>query len=96
MKIDITGIAKFFHLIHVTSDAKELAVGAILNEYKKEEAWFINDKIEETKKVIQEFPKLKPILKMSPRWPEEEYKLSLMPYFSTLTEIQQYVRKQLE
>ncbi len=105
-KIDITGIAKFFHSIHITADAKELAVGAILNEFKpdfakatpgkKEEAWFINDKIEETKKVIQEFPKLKPILKKSPRFSEEEYKSSLMPYFSTLTEIQQYVEQQIK
>lgn len=97
MKIDITGIAKFFHSIHITSDAKELAVDKILAEFKNEEdIWFINDKVEETKKVIEHFPHLKPILKMSPKFLEEEYKLSLMPYFSTLTDIQQYVEQQIK
>src|SRR5690349_18709868 len=91
-KIDITGIAKFFDLVHITADSKELALNAILNDFKNEEnIWFINDKVEETKKVIECFPELKPILKMSPRFTEEEYRLSLMPYFSTLTEIQNYV-----
>ena len=96
-KINITGITKFFDSIHITTDAKELALDAILEEFKNEEnIWFINDKIEETKKVVERFPHLKPILKMSPRWPEEEYRLSLMPYFSTLTDIQQYVQQQIK
>jgi len=97
IKIDITGIDKFFDAVHITADAKELAMSKILEEFKNEEnIWFINDKIEETKKVMRDFPGLKPILKMSPRWPEEEYKLSLMPYFSTLTDIQQYVEQQIK
>ncbi|TSC83787.1 MAG: Uncharacterized protein G01um101413_927 [Parcubacteria group bacterium Gr01-1014_13] len=97
MKIDITGIAKFFHSIHITAEDKELSVSKILNDFTAEkDIWFINDKIEETKKIIQHFPSLKPILKMSPRWPEEEYKLSLMPYFSSLIEIQQYVKQQIK
>ena len=97
MKIDITGIARFFNSIHITVVAKEEAMSKILEEFKNEEnIWFINDKIEETKKVIQLFPQLKPILKISPKFSEEEYKLSLMPYFSTLTDIQQYVEQQIK
>lgn len=96
-KIDITGVDKFFDLVSITQDAKEKAMAKILNDFKTEkDVWFINDKIEETKKMIQMFPHLKPILKMSPRWPEEEYKQSLMPYFSTLTLIQEYVQEQVK
>ena len=96
-KIDITGIGRFFDLVCITADAKEEAVGKILNDFKmKKDIWFINDKIEETKKVIQEFPHLKPILKMSPKFSVEEYESSLMPYFSTLTLIQQYVEQQVK
>ncbi len=96
-KIDITGIGRFFDLIHITADAKEEAVRKILNDFKtKKDIWFINDKIEETKKVIKFFPHLKPILKMSPKFSAEEYELSSMPYFSTLTLIQQYVQQQVK
>jgi predicted phosphatase len=94
-KIDISGISRFFDLVCVTADSKENAISQILNDFKTEaDIWFINDKIEETKKVIQVFPHLKPILKMSPKFSTEEYESSLMPYFSTLILIQQYVEQQ--
>ncbi len=96
-KIGVAGIKDLFDEIIITPDAKELAVEKILSTAPdKEDVWFINDKIEETKKIIQHFPYLKPILKMSPRFSEAEYKSSLIPYFSTLTEIQQYVEQQLK
>lgn len=96
MKIDITGIAKFFNSIYLTPDAKEETTDKILAEFENEKTiWFINDKVEETKKIIQHFSQVKPILKVSPRFSEEEYKSSLLPYFSTLTEIQKYVQQQL-
>lgn len=97
MKIDGVGIAEYFEKVFTVDDTKEHIIEKILKEFPNEkEVWFINDKVEETKKVIHNFPDLKPILKMSPRFSEEEYKLSLMPYFSTLTEIQQYVQQQFK
>lgn len=96
-KIDAAGIAEFFDEIIITSDDKESALKKVLAGFKSEEhVWFINDKIEETKKVIEHWPYLKPILKISPRWPEDEYELSLMPYFSSLIQIQQYVEQKLK
>ncbi len=96
-KINITGVDKFFDSVHITADSKELALSVILNDFKNEEdVWFINDKIEETKQVMAGFPQLKPILKISPRFTEDEYRLSLIPYFSTLTQIQQYVQEQIK
>lgn len=97
MKIDGARIAKYFDEVFTVDDTKEHIIEKILNEFLDEkEVWFINDKIEETKKVMQHFSNLKPILKMSPRFSEEEYILSLMPYFSTLTEIKQYVEQQIK
>jgi hypothetical protein len=96
-KINAAGIAELFDEIIITSDDKELALEKILEQFNDEkDVWFVNDKIEETKKVIEHFPQLKPILKMSPKFSAEEYKSSLMPYFSTLTLIQQYVEQQVK
>lgn len=97
MKIVGSDIEIFFDQIFTVNDIKENIIQQVVSSYANEPGiWFINDKIEETKKIIQQFPRLKPILKMSPRWPEEEYKLSLMPYFSTLSEIKEYVQEQIK
>lgn len=97
MKIESVSIAEYFDEVYTVDDTKEHIIEKILKNYPaNEEVWLINDKIEETKKIIQYHPKLKPILKKSPIFAEQEYKLSLMPYFSTLTEIQQYVQQQFK
>lgn len=96
-KIGAAGIAHLFDEIIITPDAKELAVEKILRSAPgKEDVWFINDKIEETQTIVRQFPYLKPLLKMSPRFSEEDYKLSLMPYFSTLTQMQQYAESRIK
>lgn len=96
MKIKQTGLAKFFDLIFTVNDTKEHVIQKILKDFPDEqEVWFINDKIEETEKLKQLFPILKPILKMSPVFSEEGYKASSINYFSTLTQIKQYVEQKL-
>lgn len=95
-KINATGIAKFFDEIVITPDNKELALEKILKQFDDETGvWFLNDKIEETRKILEHFPKLKPILKKSPQFTDEEYCSSQMPCFDTLTEIQKYVEQQI-
>ncbi len=96
-KINATGIANFFDEIIITPDGKELALEKILNQFVDEkDVWFINDKIEETKKMLEHFPKLKPLLKKSPQFTHVEYCSSQMPCFETLTQIQQYVEQQFK
>ena len=95
-KINATGIANFFDEIIITPDSKELALEKILQQFVGEkDIWFVNDKIEETKKILERFPKLKPVLKKSPQFADEEYCSTLMPCFDTLTQMQQYVEQQL-
>ena len=96
-KINASGIAEFFDEIIITPDGKELALEKILEQFDNEkDVWFVNDKIEETKKLLERFPKLKPVLKKSPQFADEEYCSALMPCFDTLTEIQQYVEQQFK
>ncbi len=96
-KIDAAGITDLFDKIIITPDAKELAVEKILKQFDDgKDVWFINDKIEETKKILERFPKLKPLLKKSLQFADEEYCSSKMPCFDTLTQIQQYVEQQIK
>lgn len=96
-KINAAGIAKYFDEIIITPDAKELALEKILKQFDdKKDVWFINDKIEETKKILERFPKLKPVLKKSPQFAHEDYCSSKMPCFETLTQMQQYVEQQFK
>lgn len=97
IKIESVGIAKYFDEVYTVDDSKEHIIEKILKNYPaNNQVWLINDKIEETEIIIQRFPEIKPILKMSPMFTEEEYRLTIMPYFSTLTEIQQYVEQQIK
>lgn len=97
MKLAQTGLSTYFDLIFTVNDTKEHIIQKILNDFPDEQkVWVINDKIEETKKLQQLFPILKPILKMSPVFTEKEYKSSLIPCFLTLAQIQQYVEQQLK
>ena len=96
-KINAAGIAQFFDEIIITPDGKVLALEKILEQFNDEkDIWFINDKIEETKKILEHFPKLKPLLKKSPQFAHEEYCSSQMPCFDTLTEIQSYVEQRIK
>ena len=96
-KINAAGIASFFDEIIITADAKESALEKFLEQFNEEEdVWFVNDKIEETKKILQHFPKIKPLLKKSPRFTHEEYCSSQLPCFETLIQIQKYVEQQIK
>lgn len=96
-KINAVCIAEFFDEIIITSDSKEAALEKILKQFNYEEdVWFVNDKIQETKKILEHFPQLKPLLKKSPQFAHEEYCSSKMPCFDTLTQMQKYVEQQIK
>lgn len=91
-KIDAAGIAGFFDEVIITPGDKESALEKILKQFHGEkEVWFINDKIEETKKIVQRFPQIKPLLKVSPKFPIEDYQKSGMPYFLSLVNIEHWI-----
>lgn len=59
----------------------------------EEKIWFINDKVEETKEILRELPRLQAILKVAQSVPMEEYIQSGLPYFRTLREIGAHIYK---
>ena len=96
MKIEVAGIEKYFDEIYTVDDTKEHLVEIILKKCPSDEqVWLINDKIEETKKIIQRFPRIQPLLKVSPIFSNEEYQKSSMPFFSTLNQIKEYAEQRV-
>lgn len=97
MKISKTGIAKYFDQIFTTNNTKQEILEKIVKQYVGEhEIWVINDKPDETKNLTLQFSILKPVLKVSPQFTKAEYRAAGISYFSTLTEIKQYVEQQLK
>lgn len=92
-KINKTGIHKYFDRLFMVKDTKAHVLRKLFQKVKKNKVWFINDKVDETKKLAKEFSQLQAVLKFSPFFPEKEYKESGLPYFFTLTEILKYVEE---
>ncbi|HLC69597.1 MAG TPA: HAD family hydrolase [Patescibacteria group bacterium] len=90
-KLRSVGLQNFFDVIMIPHYEKQKAIIKILP--RKTNALFINDSLRENKLIKETLPWLKVIAKVNPRTKIEEYKESGMPFFKTLTEISQYVRK---
>ncbi len=94
-KVEATGIRKYFDKIVTTIEPKEKALLKFSSEIKND-SWFFEDKVKETLIVLGEFSQLNVVLKQGSYISEIEYEQSGLPYFKTLTEIQQYVRENYE
>ncbi len=94
-KLTGTKIRQYFSHIFMVSESKEKILEEIFNFEKTDKAWFINDKVSETKLLVENFPALKPVLKVSQSIPKEEYLNSGLPYFETLIEIKDYVAESI-
>ena len=95
-KIQHIEIGLYFNEIFTVDSTKEVILGKIIEKYKHEsQFWFINDKPKETVRAVSMFPQLQPVLKISPIFTEDEYSVTRLPYFKTLTEIKQYVEQQI-
>lgn len=97
LKVEECGIGSYFKKVFFRGKDKGLVVKEILQECGEDSnIFFINDKIEESKKIQQDFPELKIILKQVSGAEEEEYRNSGIIYFQTLTEIKKYVTNKLK
>lgn len=93
IKVHGTGIGEFFDDTYFVDKNKEQFVRPIADGCEeKETVWLINDKVEETRKMIDLCPRLAPVLKVCADFPLRDYEASGFPYFHTLTEIVDYVR----
>lgn len=93
MKVYGAGVDKYFDDIYTQNAGKESVIESILNNQKQGgQVWLINDKIEESKRLVLQFPSLKPVLRKSPVFGEDQYKNSAMPYFFNLNQVKEYVQ----
>lgn len=90
-KISQSKIGKFFHKIRIVHN-KALCCDELAAS-ETGEIIFINDKIQETKELLEAFPHLKAILKMRRDIALAEYQSSGLPYFKTFQQILNYLDK---
>ncbi|HRH23394.1 MAG TPA: HAD family hydrolase [Candidatus Magasanikbacteria bacterium] len=94
LKVKGSGVSEYFDRMFMVQDSKEHILHELVSVGEKlEEMWFINDKVGESLLIKNAFPAMNIVLKKSASIDEEEYKISNLPYFHTLTEIYTYVRE---
>ncbi len=91
LKVKGAGIDTYFDRMFMVDESKEHILRELTALHRESDVWFFNDKIEETKQLVQTFPKLRVVLKQSPVLAKEAYEESGLPFFETLYEIQTYV-----
>jgi len=94
-KVKGCDIEKYFDRTFFTNKSKAEVVHQLLASVKHSEVWFINDKVEETQKVVAAFPEIKAVLKISCNNSLVDYKNSGLPYFKTLTGIRDYILEKI-
>lgn len=92
IKVNGTGIADYFDRRYMVDESKAAVIKRVLDETHPKSVWFINDKIDETEAIIQQFPVLRPIMKPSRSVGVASCRASGFACFSTLNEILAYVR----
>lgn len=91
-KITSSGLDKLVSDVIIISDHKEEVVKTLIKKDKK--YLFINDNLLENKRVYEQVPEIIVISRMNTvMFTEEEYKISGIPSFYTLQEIQNYVEQ---
>lgn len=91
MKIRATGVEDMFdELLFVDYDKR-----SVLDEYaSKKKAVYVNDNLRENREIIADCPYVDIITKYRPeKYSQEEVASLGVPYFETLSEIEQYVRQ---
>jgi len=85
------GVHTFFDRVFIVHDTKKHVLEELFLHHTSERAWFINDKVEETLDLSAQFVQLHPLLKVAEERSIIEYKQSGLKYFSSLTDIADYV-----
>ncbi len=93
LKVKASGVAEYFERLFMVDASKEQVMRELLSAEPLAKFWFINDKVTETKNIVETFPSVNAVLKVSPRIPLAEYEASSLPYFASLLEIAEYVTK---
>jgi beta-phosphoglucomutase-like phosphatase (HAD superfamily) len=93
LKINKTGLNKYFDKIIIVSLPKEKTIKTIPGLKYAKNVWFINNRVDETLSVKKYSSQFKYVLKQSADIPLEDYRKSGLPYFKNLLGIYEYIRK---
>lgn len=94
LKVRGSGIEKYFDRLFMVQDKKEAVIAELVNNHSPAEYWLINDKVDESLAIKKSFPKIRTVLRQSPRIVQVEYEKSGLPYFEQISEIQTYILEQ--
>lgn len=94
LKVHGSGIHDYFDRMFMVQEKKEAVVAELLTHHSPAEYWLVNDKVDESLSLKKSFPDLKIVLKQSPRIALSDYETSGLPYFTTISEIQNYILEQ--
>ncbi len=96
LKFKGCGIHDYFDRIFMVDQSKKSILEELFAVIEKdEEVWFVNDKIQETLELAEEYPKMKAVLKVSNQFAKKDYEESGLPFFESLLDIKNYVGKQI-
>lgn len=91
LKVKQTEVDKFFDRLFMIDKTKGDILSEIFSLEKEEDSILINDKVEESLELTQDFPGMKVVLRQSPGVEEEKYINSKLPYFKNLSDIKKYI-----
>lgn len=96
LKVKSSGIHKLFDRIFMVNDSKEAVLHHLFETVDPEHVWFINDKVHETERLLQTFPRMRCLMKIAAHIDRKKYSECGLPYFDSLTEINAYVTRDHE
>lgn len=91
-KVSGTGVDQYVDEVLTIDSINERVLKHRLSRVDPKEVWFINDNIDETQRLKDQFPEMTAILKQLPLVPDEAYTKTGLPYFDSLTDIASYVK----
>lgn len=93
LKVKSSGIHKLFDRMFMVNDSKESVLHHLFETVDPGNVWFINDKVHETERLLQTFPRMRCIMKIAAHIDRKKYSECGLPYFDSLTEINTYVTR---
>ncbi|HLD61308.1 MAG TPA: HAD family hydrolase [Patescibacteria group bacterium] len=95
LKVRGTKLYHYFDRVFYVDDTKEKVLQELFNRTKPDTVWLFNDKVNEVKALKDVFPQMQVALRKSDSISEDEYRAGGLPYFNSLTEIQEYVKEHM-
>jgi len=89
-----SGVHEYFDRTFMVDRSKHEVLRELFEHTHPREAWFINDKIAETKELADAFPEMNVVLRQSPKFENIDYIDSGFVHFEHLEEIYEYINKQ--